>query len=260
MAREAFPLVSIVVVCFNNLDLTRQCLTSVLERTDWPNFELWVVDNGSTDGTPDFLQQLAVADSRVKLILNQENRGFAAANNQALRQAQGEFLVLLNNDTVVPRTWLSRLVAHLVAQPQWGLVGPVTNWIGNEAQIPVGYRSLEEMLPWAERYMQENEGKWFPINVLAMYCVAMRREVFARVGGLDERFSVGMFEDDDYALRVRQAGWEVICVEDVFVHHHGKAAFRQLDGATYQRIFEENRKKFEEKWQRPWIPHRYRQA
>ncbi|MGQ9835824.1 MAG: glycosyltransferase, partial [Thermoanaerobaculaceae bacterium] len=259
-AAAAFPLASIVVVTWNNLPLTKRCLASVLERTDWPNYELWVVDNGSTDGTPAFLQELAQRDPRVHLILNPDNLGFAAANNQALRQAKGEFLVLLNNDTEVPKTWLSRLIAHLVSHPNWGLVGPVTNWIGNEAQVSVEYKSLKEMPQWAASFMKKNEGKWFSIPVLAMFCVAMRREVLIKVGELDERFQVGMFEDDDYALRVREAGYDVVCVEDVFVHHEGKAAFKQLDQAMYNAIFETNRKKFEEKWQRPWIPHRYRQA
>lgn len=259
-ASASFPLASVIVVTHGNLHLTRRCLESVLQGTDWPHFELWVVDNASPDGTPDYLRQLAATDHRVRVILNQENLGFAAANNQALRQAQGDFLVLLNNDTVVPPTWLSRLIAHLAAHPDWGLVGPVTNWVGNEAQIPVGYRRLEDMPQWAEEHMEREDGRWFPIPVLAMFCVAMRREVFLQVGELDERFTVGMFEDDDYALRVRQAGLEVVCVEDVFVHHEGKAAFKKLSPAAYEEIFAANRRRFEEKWQRPWIPHRYRQA
>jgi len=256
--RQAFPLASVVVVTFNNLALTRACLASVLERTEWPHFEVIVVDNGSTDGTPDYLRDLAAADGRVRVILNGHNRGFAAANNQGLALAEGEYLVLLNNDTVVVRGWLRGLIRHLASHPQWGLVGPVTNWIGNEAQIPVGYRTLEELPAWAARHCRENAGKYFPIPVLAMFCVAMRRETFRLVGELDERFGAGMFEDDDYALRVRQAGLEVVCVEDVFVHHEGRAAFRRMDEAAYRQLFETNRRSFEEKWGRAWTPHRYR--
>ncbi len=256
--REAFLLASVVVVTFNNLPLTRACLSSVLKRTDWPHFEVIVVDNGSTDGTPEYLRDLAASDGRVRVILNGDNRGFAAANNQGLALAEGEYLVLLNNDTVVVRGWLAGLIRHLASHPEWGLVGPVTNWIGNEAQIPVGYRTLEELPAWAARHCRENAGKYFPIPVLAMFCVGLRRDTFQRVGELDERFGAGMFEDDDYALRVRQAGLEVVCVEDVFVHHEGRAAFRRMDEAGYRALFEANRRKFEEKWGRPWKPHRYR--
>ena len=258
--QRSFPLASVVVVTFNNLPLTQACLASVLERTEWPAFEVIVVDNGSTDGTPAYLRGLAEADERVRVILNPDNRGFAAANNQGLGQARGDYLVLLNNDTVVVRAWLAGLIRHLASHPEWGIIGPVTNWIGNEAQIPVGYGTLDELPGWAARHCRDNDGKHFSIAVLAMFCLAMRRDTFERVGELDERFGVGMFEDDDYACRVREAGLEVVCVEDVFVHHEGKATFRRMEDTAYQRLFAENRQKFEEKWGRPWVPHRYRGA
>ncbi|WP_347242809.1 glycosyltransferase [Thermogutta sp.] len=255
---KAFPLVSVLVVTYRNLHLTQQCLASVLADRTWPNLEVIVVDNASSDGTAPYLQELARTDSRVHIILNDRNLGFAAANNQALRQARGEFLVFLNNDTVVPPGWIARLVRHLVAHPDWGLVGPVTNWIGNEAQIPVGYKTLAEMPQWALSHCRDNDGKYLPIPVAALFCAAMRREVFQKVGELDERFGIGMFEDDDYALRMRQAGFEVVCVEDVFVHHEGKAAFKGMPKDAYDSLFAENRRLFEEKWGRPWVPHRYR--
>ncbi|MGH9847582.1 MAG: glycosyltransferase family 2 protein, partial [Blastocatellia bacterium] len=95
------------------------------------------------------------------------------------------------------------------------------------------------------------------IPVLAMYCVAMRRAVFDRIGPLDEQFGIGMFEDDDYSMRVRRAGLRVVCAADVFVHHFGQASFGKLiESGAYHDLFEQNRHKFEVKWRESWRPHR----
>ena len=89
------------------------CLASLLENTEYPNYELIVVDNASSDGTVEELQRLAGSIPTVKVILNDHNAGFGPGNNQGLAAATGEILVLLNNDTVVPRGWLTRLARHL---------------------------------------------------------------------------------------------------------------------------------------------------
>lgn len=253
----AHPLVSIVVVSYFNAPLTRLCLESILARQTWPRIEVIVVDNASTDETRAYLRYLARVRPEVRVILNGENRGFAAANNQGLAIARGDYLVLLNNDTVVPRGWLEPLLARL-DDPAVGLVGPVTNFAGNEARIDVDYSSLDQMEAFAERYVREHAGRTFDIPVLAMFCVAMRRDTFARIGPLDERFGVGMFEDDDYCRRAHAAGLRTLCVEDAFVHHFGQAAFKKLiETGEYGRLWAANQRYFESKWG-DWTPHRHR--
>jgi GT2 family glycosyltransferase len=250
-----FPKVSIVIVTYNNVEMTRQCLESVSARTAWPNFEVLVVDNASTDGTREYLRAAEKTYPAISVLLNDSNAGFAAANNRALRLASGQYLVLLNNDTIVSRGWVEVLVRHLKSSPEIGMIGPVTNAIGNEAMIPVEYSDVEEMPPWARDYVRRHAGETFEIPMLAMFCVAMRRDVFEKVGPLDERFGVGMFEDDDYALRLRNAGYRVVCARDSFVHHWMKAAFGKIPAAEYRSLFERNRRLFEEKWGTSWIPH-----
>lgn len=253
--QQLFPKTSLIIVTYNNLKLTQICLNSILHNTTYPNYEIIIIDNNSTDGARNYLRYLANRTPLVKLILNGENRGFAAANNQGLAQAAGERLVLLNSDTVVPKGWLQSLLAHL-RQPEIGLVGPVTNFVGNEAKIEVSYVTLKQMKDFAAKQMASNRGQCFDIHMLAMFCVAMRRDVFDEVGWLDEKFGLGLFEDDDYSYRVRAKGYRVVCARDTFVHHFGQAAFKKLiDSGEYDQIWETNRAYFESKWG-SWTPHK----
>jgi GT2 family glycosyltransferase len=250
---------SIIIVSYQGLHYLRLCVESIIRYTRYPNYEVIIVDNGSDSSVVAYLQHFEKSMDCVKVIYNAENRGFAAANNQGLELAKdSDFFVLLNNDTVVTPGWLSRLIFY-ARQPEIGLVGPVTNFVGNEARIKTHYRDLDEMVRFAKRIYSIRDPEFFDIDVLAMFCVAFRKEMIQKVGLLDERFGIGMFEDDDYAKRVRQAGYRVICAEDVFVHHFGSVSLSRLDEQEYQALFEQNRLKYEEKWGY-WKPHRYREG
>ncbi|MDD5706908.1 MAG: glycosyltransferase family 2 protein [Kiritimatiellae bacterium] len=252
------PRVGIVIVSFFGLPYLRQCLESVLQRTRWTNFRVVVVDNGSDAATIAFLRSEAVREPRLQVVENGTNLGFAGANNIGLRLLDDcEVLVLLNNDTVVPPGWLGGL-ARYALMPEIGLVGPVTNWTGNEARIRARYKSVAEMEAFAAEQAATHAGRLFDIPVLAMYCVAFRREVYRRAGALDEGYLVGMFEDQDYADAVRLLGLRVVCCEEVFVHHYGMASFSMLNPDDYRRLFEMNRKYYENKWGHAWVPHRQR--
>ena len=245
-----FPRASIVVVTKDNRDLNRLCLESLRARTEWPNFEVLVVDNGSTDGTVALLRELASGWPWLRVIENAENRGFAAAVNQGFAAASPEaaYLVTLNNDTVVTRGWLTALLAHLRADSKLGLVGPVTNAIANEAQVDIGYRGLADLPAKAAEWVRAHDGETFAIPMLAFFCAATRRQTWEAVGPLDERFGAGMFEDDDWCRRARAQGWEIRCARDAYVHHWQKATLRKLGERAYRALYEENRRKYEEKW------------
>jgi GT2 family glycosyltransferase len=246
---------SVVVVTYGNLPFTRLCLETVLAHGGEVEFELIVVDNGSGDGTPEYLTRLSRSDARVRVLLNGRNLGFAPACNQGLALAGGEYLVLLNNDTMVPPGWLAKLIGHL-RNPEVGLVGPVTNRIGNEAEIEVDYRTWGEFLDFAARRAEKHAGNWLELHSPAMFCLALRRDAHRRLGALDERYEVGLLEDDDYADRAREAGYQQRCVEDLVVHHFGEASFgRLVAGGEYGRILRENQRRYAEKWGREWQPY-----
>jgi GT2 family glycosyltransferase len=256
--RDSFLRVSIVVITRDHLVFTKLCLESVLANTDYRDYELIVVDNGSGGDLLSYLDQLVDRFPFIRVVRNETNRGFAAANNQGLAQATGDRFVLLNNDTIVPHGWLTRLIRHL-DDPEVGAAGPVTNRIGNEAQIETSYRSYGEFERFARQCSHGHAGERFEIPMLAMFCFAIRRETYERIGPLDEQYAIGMFEDDDYAIRLRSNGYRLFCAEDIFVHHFGGASFGSLlSSLQFQELLKANRERFERKWGIAWQPHRHR--
>lgn len=251
------PKVSVVVLCYNNIEFTQACLHSIDLYSDYPNLEIIAVDNASSDGTPEYLREwAAAADNRV-FIRNDSNLGFSAGNNVGLRAATGEYLVILNNDTYVTPGWVRGLSRHLKRNPDTGIIGPVTNNIGNEARIEIHYADMEEMVLRAGEYTRRHAGISFEMSAAAFFCVMLTRRAYETVGPMDEDFGVGFFEDDDYCRRLSLAGFEVRCADDVFVHHHLSASFNKLKAEAKQALFETNRAIYERKWG-PWVPHVYR--
>jgi GT2 family glycosyltransferase len=101
-----------------------------------------------------------------------------------------------------------------------GLVGPVTNNIGNEAKIDIQYSNMEQMIQISKAYTYKHVGQLFPLRTAAFFCVMMSRIVYERIGVLDEEFGLGFFEDDDYCRRVEEENFKIMCAKDVFIHHH----------------------------------------
>jgi len=248
---------SIIILTYNNWEDTENCLESILKKTNEQDYEIIVIDNASQDGTREYLQDYARRYRNFHIQLNNKNEGFARANNQGVTLANGEYLVFLNNDTVVTPGWLSGLLKYF-SDPQVGMVGPVTNSSSNQSRISIDYNSLDDLDAFSKKRSLLYAGQAFDIQVLAFFCVVMRRAVFEKVGPLDERFGLGMFEDDDYATRLRNAGYRILCADDVFIHHSGGKSFLQLEYTYYWQLFRENRKKFEDKWKVKWQPHLFR--
>lgn len=254
-ACEKLPLVSVLILSYNSRDYIEACLESVCQRTTYPCLEVTVVDNGSTDGTREWLENTLKETSTFRLIALNTNIGFAAGNNLAVSQAQGSYFVFLNADTIVTPAWIGRMLRHFRDDAAIGLAGPMTNFAGNELKIDVDYQGLDDLEAFSHFNYHEYIRQSFDIAVVPLFCGFVPRHVWETTGPLDERFEVGMFEDDDFAIRVRNAGFRVIGARDCFVHHFGQGSFRQLSQVQYQEIFERNRSRFEQKWGREWIPH-----
>lgn len=244
---------SIIILTYNQLEqATRPCVESLFKNTPMDDFELIAVDNASTDGTVAFLKSLQEEYSNVRLCLNSQNRGYAGGNNDGIRLASGDCIVLLNNDTLAPPGWLDALLAPL-ADPQVGLVGPVTNSSGNEQMVVLPSLTEENYESVTAPYTQTHRNVCFSSDRLGFFCVAMRRKTQQQIGLLDERFGIGMFEDDDYCRRAIAAGYRCLVNEGCFVYHKGSLSFKQLDSKLYAGLFEKNRALLAEKHHEEWL-------
>lgn len=260
-SRSAAPKISIIVLTFNNLEFNKICIKSILEKTAYPNYELIVVDNCSSDGTREYLSELSEKIAGIKVILNEKNCGFAAGNNEGMKAADGDYIVLLNNDTVITRGWLTAMSKHLENNEALGMCGPVTNSIGNEAKIKVDYHSMSELERFSYNYTMKHLGEEFrDINVLALFCTMIKKKVIEDCGYLDENYGIGMFEDDDYAEAVKAKGYLLAIAEDAFVHHFEGMSFKKLEDDNFIKIFNANKAYFEKKWDMQWVRHKHRKG
>lgn len=250
--KDSQLLTSIIILAHNQLEYTKKCIDSILTHTQKP-FELIIVDNGSTDGTADYLEsELArlIPEDRLRVIKNNENLGFAKGNNQGIAASQADYVILMNNDVVVTPGWLSKMVTCAEKNPRIGIVGPKSNYVSGPQLVEnVSYdtKDLKGLEKYADGFAEHNSGKVTPCWRVVGFCMLIKRAVIDKIGGLDERYGLGNFEDDDFSLRASLAGYESYIAEDCFVHHFGNRTFlaAQID---YKKSLNGNWEIFKEKW------------
>ena len=225
-AESPEPVVSIVVVTLNSRRMTLRCVEAALKATETTPAEVWLVDNGSLDGTTEAVR---AAFPRVSFIENDSNLGFAAANNQALRRARGRYWLLLNTDTLLTAGALESMVHYLDAHPQVAVLGPqLVNEDGQSQNSVHSFpslatellnRSLLRML-FPRRYPSKRTRFEGPAEVDAVLGAAMcvRAEAAKQVGLLDEEYFF-YYEETDWCLRMKRSGWQVVFLPDVSAVH-----------------------------------------
>ncbi len=250
----ARPVVSIVMLTYNALEYTQECIESIREHTAYPH-EIIFIDNASSDGSVDYLQQVVADNPHYRLIANETNRGFAAGNNQGVAAARGDYVMLLNNDVLVSSGWLRDLVAALERNPQIGMVGPVTNHIsGRQAIADIPYDDTPGFHKFAGRVREASGGKLTPRRRIAGFAILMRKAIYDELGGFEEIFGSGNYEDDDLCLRVRERGNAIMVDEGTYIHHYGSKTF-EANKIDYRASLSHNEKLFKERW--PEIDHQW---
>jgi GT2 family glycosyltransferase len=236
-------LASILVPCCGQLEYTKLCVPSLLRHTRQP-FELIFLDIGSLDGTAEYLAGIAAASQiRVEVVRTPTDLGISQAVQDALKQARGEYLVLLNNDTIVTDAWLNQLVSLAQMTPAIGLVGPMSNYAAPPQLVErVPYRvgprknpksaagadyliDISAVDEYARQWREDHKGKWLEAERLGGFCLLMKREVLKRIGHLREASDLAFFDTDMLSGKARQAGFTLACCRDLFVHHFGTRVF-----------------------------------
>jgi len=259
---EDVPRVSVVILSYGDPELTKGVIYSLCNSggngVTYPNLEIIVVDNGSSETALNIIKDFIKDIDNTKLIENGENLGFAKGNNVGINAATGDYLMLLNNDTVVAPGAIYSMVLHLQNNKSIGVVGPLTNNIGNEAKLFVEYENMEQMQKIARRATTGYRGRSTPIDVVAYFAVMFRRADLDDFGLLPEDYGLGMFEDDDHCAIIKSKGYSRALAEDAFVHHHLSASFSKMKNEKKEALFNSNKEKFEKKWG-DWNSHKYRE-
>ena len=215
--------ISIIIVHRNNVPLLRDCLASLPGACEGISWEAIVVDNGSTDGSPEMVKE---EFPETVLIENKENLGFTRANNQGLEIACGRFLVLLNNDTISHPKAFSKTVAYLEAHSNIGGAGlKLLNEDGSRQLSARRFPGFQQALfnryslltrlfpdnPYSRSYLLTDldEDAVRDVDWVSGACLIVRRDVYEKIGGLDERFFM-YSEDVDWCLRIWKAGYRVV--------------------------------------------------
>ena len=191
--------------------------------------------------------------AEVRVIKNEENLGFAAGNNQGMAAARGEYILLMNNDIVVTPGWLERMVSCAERNPGSGIVGPMSNYVSGPQlveNVPYNIETLDGLDDFAAEFSKKYAEKTERLLRVVGFCMLIKRSVINRIGGMDDSYGLGNFEDDDFSLRATLAGFESWIAKDCFIHHFGNRTFigAKID---YRESLYKNWEIFKEKWDMP---------
>lgn len=236
------PLLSLVVLGFRNFDVTtRACLESLVPWFDDPEIEVLVIDNGSPDDSAPKTRAWCAAHPQVKCLVSERNRGYAGGMNWGASHASGQWLLLVNNDTVFPGQTLDALKQVLrEVPPDVAMLGPVTNAAGNGQRLWKPGATHAEWLEIGQWLNEHPTHQLMPAYRCDFFTIAIRRDVWDQLGGLDLAFGLGYYEDFDFSLRLAQAGYRQMITEDVFILHVGSATFQ--GSAAARALIKRNKK------------------
>lgn len=245
---------SFILVCYDNCDLTKKALESLLESFDLNyrgrGIEVVIINNNSKDETIEVVQKIKEDYKgiiEIVLVNMEENMGYSIGVNIGLSKATGKIITILNNDLIFPRDWFNGLALALDKDSSLGVAVPYLSYASGVQNVEVKLDSLQKIQDFAYKFTNEHKGSIVYTNRAIGACLTMKREVIELIGGCDFWFGLGMYDDDDWCLRIRVSGYKMAIIGDSFVYHIGNATIARNSEHVTAAILS-NCKKFMKKW------------
>jgi len=235
--------ISIIIPAYNAIKYTKECIDKVYAVGSTLSFEVIVVDNASSDETQKEMETESLERQNFSYYRMKDNLGFAGGVNFGIQQAKGQYVVILNNDTLPTSGWLDEMINVFENNPTVGIVSPVTNYVGEGPQLELEAKDIDpkEIDTYASKI--NGRGVYHEPGRLVFFCVMIRKNVIEQIGLLDEGYIKGNFEDDDYCLRAILSGYKLAIAKSAFVFHHGSITFKN-NKIVHSDHMELNRERF----------------
>jgi len=232
MSMDAQLSCDIVIPVFNKPDITAACLESIVKYTH-SQYRMIIIDNGSDEKTKKLLADFKSSHDNALLIRSEDNLGWVRAVNRGIELSKAPYVCIMNNDTVVETDgWLARLISIAENEPDMGLVNPE---FGDEKKARITAR------PSARPFIE--------IDFCRGYCIIIKRAVIDKIGGLDEAYGLGYYDDDDYSVRAIRAGFRCVRASGVTVRHLRDSTFSTMFADEKRRtLHQKNKELFYAKW------------
>lgn len=240
---------SIIIINWNVKDLLQKCLESIYRETKDISFEVFVIDNASSDGSAEMVIENF---PEVKLIVNTENKGFAKANNQGIKESSGKYILLLNPDTEIISNVFLKMIEVFKEDEKLGILGP--KLLNSDKSLQSSIRrfptlfsqtlillKIHHFLPNLKTFKKYfardfDYSREQSVDQVMGACFMIRKKMLEQIGVLDEKFYI-WFEEVDYCKRAKKAGWNVAYTPNAEVIHYGGQSFQQKLSLEKQKIF-----------------------
>ncbi|MFM0231730.1 glycosyltransferase [Paraburkholderia sediminicola] len=252
---DKLPLVTVIIPTRNGLHLIRQCIERIIETTTYRNYEIVIVDNGSDEVAVLEYFDSVVSDSRIRVIHDDRPFNYSALNNNAVKHAEGDIIALVNNDVeVISPDWLSEMVSFAI-QPSIGVVGAKLFYSNGTLQHGgvilgiggvAGHANKHSMRPCRGYF--ERTGLVGSYSAVTAACMLVRKDIFLEIGGLNEKDLSIAFNDVDFCLRVREAGYRNVWTPYAELYHHESVSRGQENNPEKQARFQGEVLYMQQRW------------